>query len=292
MAGCGDVAVRRVIPALQEAGQEVTGVWGRTHRRVIEVSDRFRIPVASTDLSSVLCLADAVYVATPVFAHVPVALAAVDAGRHVLIEKPVEAALSTGADDLAALAADRGVTVGAAYYRRLNHRLTRLRNSAAVRAARHVEVEFRSPFDPPPEHPMYWRTVVSASGGGVLADAGSHRLDLLCWLFGPPTDIEGSTADPFPGGGERTAEVRLHWPVGRTARCRFSWEAGPAVDRMTISTANRTYVLDPLDAGLAANPHQPLVADFARAVKRSRDPACPLVEASIVDGIIATVLKH
>jgi predicted dehydrogenase len=285
------VVVRRVLPALREAGAETVGIWGRTRRRAAEVATTFDIPVATTDLTALLNRVDAVYVATPVVAHVPVALAAVQAGRHVLVEKPLAGALNSDVRTLAALAAERDVTVGVAYYRRLNPALAGLRKTLAAQLVRHVDIDFRFPFDPEPEHPMRWRTELPVSGGGVLADAGSHRLDLLCWLFGQPEAVAGETADPFPGGAERTAEVRLRWPSGMTARCRFMWCAGPAVDRMTVITATGTTVLDPLDARLAANPHTPLVADFARAVRQAAEPACPLAEASLVDLLIAAVLR-
>lgn len=291
VAGYGDVVVRRVLPAMREAGEEVAAIWGRTRRRVDEVAARFAIPVAATDLAAVLGRVDAVYVATPVVAHVPTALAAVRAGRHALVEKPLAAALPTGADTLAAAAAERGVTVGVAYYRRLNPALIDLRTTLAAHHVRHVEIDFRHAFDPAPDHPMRWRTEWSVAGGGVLADAGSHRLDLLCWLFGPPDAVDGQLTGLFPGGAERTARVRLHWPCGTTADCRFTWCTGPSADRMTITTAGGEIVLDPLDAGLAANPHTPLVADFTRAVRGGGEPACPLAAASLVDSLIAAAAR-
>ncbi|HEU5474334.1 MAG TPA: Gfo/Idh/MocA family oxidoreductase [Actinophytocola sp.] len=287
VAGYGDVVVRRVLPALREAGEELAGIWGRTRARAADVAARFGIPVATTDLAELLHGVDAVYVATPVVAHVPVALAAVGAGRHTLVEKPLAGALGSESGRLAALAAERGVTVGVAYYRRLNPTLIELRKTLAVQPVRQVEVDFRHPFDPARDHPMHWRTERSVAGGGVLADAGSHRLDLLCWLFGPPDTVAGGIADPFPGGAERTAQVRLGWSSGPVANCRFSWCAGPAADRMTITGPGGEIVLDPLDAGLAANPHTPLVIDFARAVRESTAPVCPLADASLVDTLIA-----
>ncbi|HEX6352622.1 Gfo/Idh/MocA family oxidoreductase [Actinophytocola sp.] len=292
VAGYGDVVVRRVLPALREAGEEVVGIWGRDQRRADEVATQHGIPVATTELATLLAKVDAVYVATPVVTHVPLALAAVDAGRHVLVEKPLGGALRTEAEALAALAVERGVTAGVAYYRRLNPALAQLRETLATQKVRRVSIDFRSPFEPAPDHPMRWRTEFSVSGGGVLADAGSHRLDLLCWLFGPPEAVVGLSADLFPGGAERTAVVRLHWPAGPTASCRFTWGAGPSVDRMTITTAGGTIVLDPLDAGLAPNPHTPLVVDFARAAREGTTPACPLGDASLVDALIARALRR
>lgn len=290
VAGYGDVVVRRVLPALRAAGEEVAGIWGRDQGRADVLAARFGIPVATTDLPALVHQVDAVYVATPVVAHVPVARVAVAAGRHALVEKPLAGALPTDAASLVASAAERGVTTGVAYYRRLGPALAALRETLAAQHVRHVEIDFRCLFDPVPDHPMHWRTERSVAGGGVLADAGSHRLDLLCWLLGRPDAVEGEVADPFRGGAERTARVRLRWPAGTTANCYFSWGAGPPTDRMAITTDCGTTVLDPLDADLAPNPHTPLVTDFARAARESTAPVCPLADARLVDSLIADVL--
>ncbi|MEI5097541.1 Gfo/Idh/MocA family oxidoreductase [Streptomyces sp. PmtG] len=149
---------------------------------------------------------------------------------------------------------------------------------------------------------MRWRTDPAVAGGGVLADAGSHRLDLLLALFGPPVDVRGRLGDRFALGAERRAEVELRWASGTRARLIAEWSDEPPVDRVELTGAGRTVTLDPLDSGRlrisgpygtrettlppAANPHQPLLADFVEAVATGRPPVCPVADARLVDEVI------
>jgi predicted dehydrogenase len=221
----------------------------------------------------------------------------VAAGRPVLIEKPVAGTLADRARVLPELAC--GV-VGVAYYRRLSPAVRRLRAALRDDPPVSASVRFAAAFEPAPEDPKYWRTDVSIAGGGVLADAGSHRIDLLCLLFGPPTQVRATLAARHPGGAERSARVTLTWPDGRTADVTCDWRPADPVDSFEVRTATRTLRLDPLDGGRlagegngdlltppAANPHLPLFADFTDAVRGGQPPVCPLAEALTVDRILA-----
>ncbi|MEU1026492.1 Gfo/Idh/MocA family oxidoreductase, partial [Streptomyces sp. NPDC005904] len=152
--------------------------------------------------------------------------------------------------------------------------------------------------------PMRWRTDPAVSGGGVLADAGSHRVDLLLHLFGQPYELTARLGDRFPEGAERRADLTLTWPSGLRARCLLEWGEGPPVDRVELTGGGRAVTLDPLDAGRlvgltgaplhlppAANPHQPLFADFAAAVGQGRAPVCPVAEARLVDDVITAAQR-
>jgi predicted dehydrogenase len=301
VAGYGDVVVRRGIPALRELGEEVAAVCGRRLARARQVAAGCAA-AATDDAEAWLPRVDAVYIATPVALHVPLVRAALRAGVHALTEKPLAGGGDAGPGLLAEVRP--GVTVGVAYYRRLDPALNLLR--AQVRAARprHVEITYRTPFEPPPDHPMSWRTDRAASGGGVLADAGSHRLDLLCWLLGTPATVAATLTDRHPGGAERRGEVRMRWDDGVVADVECDWQQEAPIDRLTVSSASGLLVVDPLDGGVlrgepatgactvragpvAANRHVPLFADFLRAVTTGAEPACPLRDALLVDRLLA-----
>jgi predicted dehydrogenase len=199
--GYGDVVVRRAIPALTELGHHVV-LWGRRPARAAATAARLGVMPAG-DLPAALRTVDLVYVATPVATHLPLALLAVAAGRPVLIEKPMSGTLYDGRS-VAELGA---ATVGVAYYRRLSPVVQRLRAAVRDDPPVRASVRFASAFEPQPGDPMYWRTVASTAGGGVLADAGSHRSDLLCWLLGPPPAVRATLAARPPGGAERSARA-------------------------------------------------------------------------------------
>lgn len=301
VAGYGDVVVGRVVPALRELGEEVVGLCGRDAARAAAVAEWLGVPRSSTGL---LDAGDAVYVATPVVDHVRLAAQAVRTGRHVVVEKPVSGALAADPADLAVLGA-AGPVVAVAYYRRLAPALLRLRARLAGVAVREARVSFRAAFDPGPADPMRWRTVRAVAGGGVLADAGSHRVDLLCWLLGRPVEVRGELSARFPGGAERRAELHLGWSGGVRARLDLAWADGPPRDRLEVVFDGGRVVLDPLDAGTLcwrdgsgewaehlpgpANPHVPLLADVVRAVRDGSEPACPLAAGLLVDEVIGAV---
>ncbi|MEU5576424.1 Gfo/Idh/MocA family oxidoreductase [Streptomyces huasconensis] len=294
IAGYGDIVTRRALPALRALGEEPAVLWGRDPHRAARVAERYAVPRSGADPRVLLTDVDAVYVATPVAAHVPLARAALDAGLPVLVEKPLAGGLATGA---ALDTAER--CAGVAYYRRLAPAVRRLRAELADWTPERVEVRFRCAFAPGPGDPMRWRTDPAVSGGGVLADAGSHRIDLLLHLFGRPYEMTARLGGRFPRGAERRADLTLRWRSGLRAHCLVEWSEGPSIDRVELTGAGRTVTLDPLDAGRltglaetplllppAANPHQPLFADFAGAVARGGAPVCPVAEARLVDEVI------
>jgi predicted dehydrogenase len=297
IAGYGDVVERRVRPAMRLLGHEPLFLYGRDRQRARACAGRWRIPVSGTDLSQLLTGVDAVYVATPVVQHVPLAEQALRAGLAVLVEKPLAGALPAASSPVAGEERRAGV----AYYRRLAPVVRRLRAELTTWTPERVDVRFRCAFAPGPGHPMLWRTDPTVSGGGVLADAGSHRLDLLLTLFGRPTQVRARLDRRFPAGAERRAEVELDWP-GMRGHCLFEWDDAPPVDRLAMYGRDRALVLDPLDRGALTvsgpdgvrrevhtphgNPHVPLLADFVAAVREGRPPVCPASEGALVDDVI------
>jgi predicted dehydrogenase len=251
---------------------------------------------------------DAVYVATPVSSHVPQATIALRAGCHVLVEKPVSPGLEPP-EPLRDLAASQGLQVGVAYYRRLSPALQRVRalvSSGLLGTLRGAEIRFRSHFDPAPDDPKIWRTERGVSGGGVLADAGCHRLDLLSWLWGPPDTVEARLSGFYPGGAERFAELELAWADGARAHCTFEWAPEPR-DLFRLTLERGELVLDSLDRGALSwhgpdsrreerhlvvdNPHRVLIEDFARAVAGGGPPVCPLEEGIATDHLIEAAFR-
>jgi predicted dehydrogenase len=139
---------------------------------------------AADSVEAVLDAADAVIVATPHDALAELAIAALDAGKHVLVEKPA----GIGVDQVRSIAAaaeraGRYVHVG------FNHRFhpAIARAVEEARSGEHGEilhVRARYGHGGRPGYDREWRADPERSGGGELIDQGMHLLDLSHWLLG------------------------------------------------------------------------------------------------------------
>jgi predicted dehydrogenase len=292
----------------------VAGLWGRRPERAAAVARQCGAGRAFPSYAALVDAVDAVYVATPVACHEPLAIAALEAGRHVLVEKPLCGGLACDRARLSAAAAGSAAAGGplvsaVAYYRRLAPAWLAIRELAAGRGPLRAEVSFRAVFEPGPGDPMYWRTVGEISGGGVLADAGCHRLDILCWLLGPPVPAGAELARFFPGGAERDAAVSLAWACGSSAEVRCVWAAsGPAHDRVRITGRDLEIRLPRMDAGVMSvragraasrwvlpperNPLVPVLRDFLACLAYGGEPACTLADAMLADGLIRSAASR
>lgn len=304
LAGYGDLPQRRLIDALNEPPNQVAVVWGRNPARAAAFAEQFGIPRAAHSLHELTDNVDAVYVAVPPVAHLPVAMAAVQAGRHVLIEKPLSPTFS-GYEKLLDLVAGTNVRAAVAYYRRcapVVRRLRQLLKAGELGLIRSVELRYASPFHPQPDDPKAWRLDPAIAGGGVMADAGSHRLDLLCWLLGPAEVMDARFVRSAPRMVERGGEMTLQFAAGFSAHCRFSWDA-TKLDRLVIRGDKATVTLDPLDRGRLVietsqdsrsfddpppqNLHIDLVQAFSRSVQLGAvEEMCTLPQAHAVDMIL------
>ena len=165
---------------------------------------RFRIPRVYTDYGSLLERErpDAVYLAVPHDLHFEMVAAAIEAGSHVLVEKPVARTLAEGREIVKrARAAD--LRVGVNYQYRYDTGCY-----ALAQAARHGELGelyYGRCNVPWSREAAYfaqgpWRGELARSGGGTLLTQGSHALDLLLWAMdSPPGAATGLAARPgFP----------------------------------------------------------------------------------------------
>lgn len=108
--GTGWIAERFVAALQGQTRQEVAAVGSRSDASASAFARRFRIPTAHGSYESLIADAaiDVIYVGTPHNAHLPHATLALNAGKHVLVEKPI-ALNAAQAAALAALAAERGL---------------------------------------------------------------------------------------------------------------------------------------------------------------------------------------
>ena len=313
LVGTGDIATKRVAPALDSTdGTRIAAVCDLDSDRAKALAAEYNVDKVYTDYTDALAdsAVDAVYVATPVGIHTRMATQALDAGKHVLVEKP----LGLGAADVdAAVAAEAGSSLacGCAYFRRFSERYTMMRDMIADGEFGKivlVRMAYFSWFDPTPDDPKYWRVIREKSGGGPISDMGSHMFDVLIGLFDMPEtvsamtgtldrnwDVEDSSAMSMCLANGALATGSFNWNsktwlhmfevVGTEAKVLWQpYDAGPVV-----KTVGRN--IDNIDMPNADNVHLPLVEDFVAAVRDGRKPAVTFAEAAKTNRLMDAVYR-
>ncbi len=137
---------------------------------------------------------DAVLIATPHYAHTTIGIAALEAGLHVLVEKPVSVHRAD-ARRLIAAHRDRRQVFAAMFNQRTDpfyQAIRRLVQGGELGAVRRVSWTITNWFR---THAYYglggWRATWAGEGGGVLLNQCPHNLDLFQWIFGMPRRVTG-----------------------------------------------------------------------------------------------------
>ena len=140
---------------------------------------------------------DAVIICTPHPLHAGQAIAAAEAGLHVIVEKP----MALTADDCSAMIAAAeaaGVVLSVISQRRWYPAVRRVKaaiDDGRIAAPGLASVEVLSWRGPEYYAMNPWRGTRAGEGGGVLVNQAVHHLDLACWFLGPATVVDGWTAN-------------------------------------------------------------------------------------------------
>jgi predicted dehydrogenase len=244
--GIGDITTRRVIPAiLAEKRSRLTGIVTRDPAKAAP----YNVP-AWTSLGDALRESDAntVYVATPVALHAPQTIEALEAGKDVLCEKPV-AMNYAQASAMQQTANDAGRILGVAYYRRLYGKVQRakaLMDSGVIGRPVMAEANCHDWFHPPDGF-RGWLVDPKLAGGGPLYDIGSHRIDLMNFLFGRPARVTGQLSTVVqPSAVEDNATVLIEYENGVRAIVDARWHTRPSLDEFRIRGTEGEINLTPL----------------------------------------------
>ena len=301
VAGVGDIAKKRVIPAiLSERRSRLAAVVTSAP----EKAAAYGVPGYGTVEEG---LADpavtALYVATPVAMHRGAVLAAIRQGKHVLCEKPV--AMDYGqALEMAAAAEGSGVVCAVAYYRRLYPKVMeakRLMAAGAIGQPVLAELNCHGWFNPVDGF-RSWLVEPALAGGGPLYDIGSHRIDLLNYWFGKPERATGFVSNSVHRYGVAdNATVMIEYAGGVRGIVDVRWHSRAERDQCRIIGTEGMLELDPLNSPRLGTPggdlelpphanlHYPLVHDFVNAVLDGGAVACPIQEAISTDWVTGQV---
>ncbi|MGY1704906.1 Gfo/Idh/MocA family protein [Geodermatophilus sp. SYSU D00697] len=170
---------------------ELTVLAGRDPARVADAAERLGWSSTETDWHRVVERPDVdlVDVCTPGDTHAEIAIAALEAGKHVLCEKPLAntVAEAEAMAEAAARAAARGVRsmVGFTYRRVPAIGLARqLVAEGRLGEIRHVRAQYLQDWIADPAAPMSWRLEKDKAGSGALGDIGAHIVDLTQYITG------------------------------------------------------------------------------------------------------------
>jgi predicted dehydrogenase len=232
------------LPALRHVPDaEVVAIASAREESAAAAAKAFGVPHAYGDWRWMLASHhfDLVCIATPTVTHAPMTLAALDAGAHVLCEKP------TAMDAAEAKAMlDRAEALGRVHmidhelrFNPNRQKIKALIDEGAIGTVRHVSiVTIGNAFGDPRARPKGdWLSSV-AQGGGRLGANGSHNVDLLRWWLGEVAAVSGETRTLIPDRLDKaTGEA---WRADADDFCSFRMEMrSGAVAEIVMSAAAR-----------------------------------------------------
>lgn len=292
--GVGGIAQSRHIPALMKLSDKVTivGVSDVNEETAQRVASENHIPNVYKDYRDMFADVDAVTICTPNKFHAEITIAALEAGVHVLCEKPM--AMTTAECEAMLEASEKsGKVLAIAYHYRFMKETQAARRLileneigspmvARVKALRRRKVPGWGVF-----------TNKDLQGGGSLIDYGCHFLDLSMWLLGEPAPIQvtGTTynrlskmpdqLNQWGSFNHETFEVDDHvtayikFENGASMLFETSWSANIKDDEESVSISGETGGIDlfPLEVNQAKNGM--LLSSKADWIPGEEDPGLP-----------------
>jgi predicted dehydrogenase len=218
---------------------------GRVHVSICEPNAALRLQVAGehqidrhyADLDAALAdRHDAAVIATPAQLHVPMAIRLVEAGIHLLVEKPLSTSLE-GIDTLRQSLGNRNLVAAVAYVYRANPILRAMKEAiASGRFGRPVQVIAvggqHFPTYRPAYREIYYRD--HATGGGAIQDALTHIFNAAEWLVGPIDRLLADAAHQVLEGVTVEDTVNVLTRHGPVLGC-YSINQHQAPNEMTIT---------------------------------------------------------
>jgi predicted dehydrogenase len=217
--GTGAIATLRHLPAFAtsaaKGAAEIVAVADVDEASARAAAERFGAQYAFTDYRDLLqAPIDAVSICTPNAYHEPAALAALDAGKHVICEKPLALDFA-GAKRMSERAAASGLKHAVNFRYRWVPAAAYVRDLIAAGELGEIYHVFAHYFNGTlhdPQTPIRWRQTRAAAGTGVLGDLGSHMIDLCRWWVGEVASVQGhlrtfNTRRPLVGGGIGDVDV-------------------------------------------------------------------------------------
>jgi UDP-N-acetyl-2-amino-2-deoxyglucuronate dehydrogenase len=185
IAGFHAEAIKRTL------GARLIGVVDRSKEKADAFAQQHGASISSADLDALLRSPDVhvICVTTPSGAHLEPALAAIAAGKHIIVEKPIEITTER-ADEIISAAEKKGVLLAPIFQARFGHGAQRVK--AALDAGRLGRIVLASAYVKWHRAGSYytgWKGTLALDGGGAVINQSIHGLDLLQWFVGMPKEV-------------------------------------------------------------------------------------------------------
>ncbi len=169
----------------------LAGVLGRRIEAARDFAQKHEVPFYTDDAAAFFARPDiqVVGIVTPSGSHLEPALQAIAAGKHLIVEKPLEISVER-ADALLAAARAAGVKVAAIFQARFSVGARALKQ--AIEAGRFGRLCLCSAYvkwHRSAEYYHGWKGTLAIDGGGAVINQSIHAVDLLQWLVGMPAEV-------------------------------------------------------------------------------------------------------
>lgn len=226
----------------------VVAVYGRHAERIAPLAAQYQAQ-AYTDYAAFLAHPglDIVNVCSPSGLHLEHGQAAAQAGKHVLVEKPIETNLER-ADALIAACEQAGVKLGVIFQSRFLPAVQKIK--AALDAGKLGKLMLGDAYVKWYRAPEYyqdsWHGTLALDGGGALINQAIHTVDLLRWMMGPVAAASAmKKALRYPIEGEDTLVGNVEFQNGALGVIVATTSVKPGFKRrLELSGERGTIILD------------------------------------------------
>lgn len=284
--GLGRWAHAHANAAARTDAVDVVSCFSRNEDRCTAFAGEFGVPRIARSFHDILAdpAVEGVVISTPNDLHVEMGLAAIEAGKPVLIDKPISVDIGSGLRLLRA--GPGGDQVGIAHHaRRLaGHRATAewLRTDGGTCRLAHADFSNARGAAMKPDA---WHRSVQSSEAGVLIQVGIHQIDTVLSLFGPAVAVNARLAYRTLGHMADAAVVIIQHKSGVISTVTSSWTT-PGLFRLEVQATggNLRYRLDHshwTSGDVDANGELTLDRDGEHGVQMATRPGDPLAEQLI-----------
>lgn len=296
--GAGWITDYHARAAIEHPGAELVAASSWREPSLAKLAERHGIPRTTTDWRELAAdpTVDAAVIGTPNALHAQQAVAFLEAGKHVLVEKPMARNLEE-ADAMLAAAARSGARLMVAHCWRFHPDVRALRAKVAAGSLGEV-VKTRSYGVHAGWGPSGWFTDPELAGGGALVDMGVHAIDTTRFLLGDPLPVEvfATVATRY---GDYTVDddaiLLVTWSNGTNSIIESGWwqphRGGLEADTEVYGTGGYARVWGHTDVPDGyQHCSQPMysaqLAEFVEALAAGRQPRPSGEDGHVIVGIV------